>query len=75
MDICSSTSYPFGFISRSKSPLLDILKFLVTTYRNKDNKVALIQFDEDRALERYDEFIETFNNINIIVQTTGGDVF
>ena len=32
--ICSATSYPFGFPSISKHPLLEILEFLVTTLRN-----------------------------------------
>ena len=36
--ICSSTSYPIGFPSRIKRPLLDILKFLVTTLRYQDKK-------------------------------------
>ena len=39
--ICSATSYPFGFPSRSKRPPLDILKFLVTKLRNKDKRWTL----------------------------------
>ena len=38
--ICSDTSYPFGFTYIIKLTPLDILKFLVTTLRNKDKKVA-----------------------------------
>ena len=71
--ICSATSYPFGFPSRSKRPPLDILKFLVTTLRNQDKKVAFIRVDEDGALARSSEFMRTCHNMNIIVQTTGGD--
>ena len=70
--ICSATSYPFGFPSRSKRPPLDILKFLVTTLRNQDKKVAFIRVDEDGALARSSEFMKTCHNMNIIVQTTGG---
>ena len=71
--ICSDTSHPFGFPSRSKRPPLDILKFLVTTLRNQDNKVAFIRVDEDGALSISLEFMRICHNMNIIVQTTGGD--
>ena len=73
--ICSATSYPFGFPSRSKRPPLDILRFLVTTLRNKDKKVAFIRVDEYGALARSSEFIKTCHNMIIIVHTTGGDAF
>ena len=71
--ICSATSYPFGFPSRSKCPPLDILKLIVTKLRNQDRKVAFIRVDEDGALARSSEFMRTCHNMNIIVQTTGGD--
>ena len=71
--MCSDTSYPFGFPSRSKRPSLNILIFIVTTLRNQDKKVAFIQFDEYEALTRSSEFMTTCHNINITVQTTGGD--
>ena len=71
--ICSATSYPFGFPSRSKRSPLDILKLVVTTSRNQDKKFALIRVDEDGALARSSEFMRTCHNMNIIVQTTGGD--
>ena len=66
-----ATSYPFGFPSRSKRPPLEILKFLVTTLRNQDEKVAFIRVDEDGALSRSSEFMKTCHNMNIIVQTAG----
>ena len=44
--LCSATSYPFGFLSRSKSPPLDILKFIAIKFRNHDNKVSFILVDE-----------------------------
>ena len=71
--IWSTTSYPFGFPSRSKRPPLDILKFLVTTLRNQDKKVVFTRVYEDGALERPSEFMNTCHNTNIIVQTTGTD--
>ena len=74
MFICSATSHPFGFPSRSKRPPLDILKFLVTTLRNQDKKVSFIRVDEDGALDRSSEFMRTYHSMNIIVEITGGDV-
>ena len=71
--ICSANSYPFGLPSRSKRPPLDILKFLVVALRNQDKKVAFIRVDEVLALSRSSEFMSTCHNMNIIVQTTGGD--
>ena len=71
--ILYATSHPFGFSSRSKRPPLDILKFLVTKLRNQDKKVAFIRVDEYGALARSSEFMRTCHNMNIIVQTTGGD--
>ena len=50
--ICYANSHRFVFPSRSKRPTLDILKFLVTTLRNQDKKVAFIRVDEDGALSR-----------------------
>ena len=71
--ICSATSYPFGFPSRSKRPPLYILKCIVTTLRNQDKKVAFIRVDEDGAPARSSESMKTCHNMNIIVRTTGGD--
>ena len=75
MDICSATSYPFVFPSRSKCAPLDILKCIVTTLRNRYNKVTFIRVDEYGALARSYEFIKTCHNMNIIVHTTGGDSY
>ena len=61
------------FPSRSKRPPLEIIKCFVTTLRNQDKKVAFILVDEDGALTRSSEFINTCHNMNIIVQTTSGD--
>ena len=45
VSICSTNSYPFGFPSRIKHPPLDIQKFLATTLRNQDKKVAFVRVD------------------------------
>ena len=71
--ICSDNSHPFGFPSRSKHPPLDTLKVFVTKLRNQYKKVALIRVDEDGALSISSEFMSTRHNMNIIVQTIGGD--
>ena len=73
--VCAATSYPFGFLSRSKIPPLDILQLIVTKLSNQYNKVVFIKVDEDEALARSSEFMKTCHNMNIIVQNTGGDAF
>ena len=73
MDICSSTSHPFGFTPRKKLPPLDILKFLVTKLRHQDKKVAFIRVDEGGELSRSSESMKKCHNMNIIVQTIGVD--
>ena len=75
LDICSVTSYPFGFPSRSKRPPLEILKFIVTKLSNQDKIVAFIQVDEDGELAIYSGFMNTCHNMNIIVKNIGGDAF
>ena len=75
LGICYDTSYLFVFSSRSNHPTLDRLKFLVTTLSKQDKIVAFIRVDEDGALARYSEFMNTCHNMNIIVQTTGGDEY
>ena len=61
------------FTPRIKLPTHDIPKFLLTTLRNQDNKIAFIRVDKHGALEISSEFMKTFNNMNIIVQNIGGD--
>ena len=62
VDICSATSYPFGFVSRITFPPLDFLKLLVNALSNQDNTFAFIQVDEDVELTRSSEFINTCQN-------------
>ena len=71
VDICSATSYPFGFSSRGKRLYFDILKRLVYLLRNQYKKVTFIRVNEYGALARSSRFIKTCHNMNIIVQTTG----
>ena len=71
--MCSATSYPFVFPSRSKRPPLDILKLFVTTFRNQYKKFSFIKVDKYGELARSSGFVMTCHNMNIIVQTTGQD--
>ena len=73
VNICSATSYLFGFPSRIKRPPIDILKFLAATLSNQDKKVVFVRVDEYGALARPSEFMNACHNMNIIVQTTGRD--
>ena len=73
--ICFAISYPIVFPSISKFPHLDIIKCFVTTLSNKDNKISFIRVNEDIALAISYEFIQTCHNMNIVVQTTGGDAY
>ena len=71
--ICSSTSYPCGLTPGRKHLPLEIIKWLVTKFRNQDHKVVFIQFDEYETRSRSSEFMNTGHNMNIIVQTIGVD--
>ena len=71
--ICSATSHPFEFPSRSKRPPLYILNFLVNKFSNQGEKVASIRVDEYGDLAGSSEFMNTCHNVNIIVHTTGVD--
>ena len=64
---------PLGFHTEANFRLLTASNYLVTKLRNKDNKSALIIVEEYGALARYSEFMKTFHNTDITVQTTGGD--
>ena len=75
VDICSDHSYPFVFPSKRKLLPLDSLKKNVTALSNQDKKVAFIQVDGDGSLERSYWFMKICHNMNIIVQTIGGDAY
>ena len=73
--IISATSCPFGFPYRSKRLPLDILKFIVATLSNQDNKSSFIRVYEYESLKISSEFMRTCHNMNIIFQTTGVDAY
>ena len=75
LGVCSDTSYPFGFPSRSKRPPLEIINFLVTALINQDKKVSFVVVDADGALTRSSSFMKTCHNMNIIVQTKREDSY
>ena len=47
-----------------------MMQFKAEIKSNK--KVALVRVDGDGAVARSSEFMKTYHNMNIIVQTTGG---
>ena len=73
MAICSATSYPFGFSYKRKILSLDILNCFVTKLSNQGNRVSFLQVGRYVSLALFSEFIRACHNMNIIVQTTGGD--
>ena len=60
------------YIQKTILPL-DILKFIITTLKNQDKKVALIRVEKYGAMERSSEFVKTRHNINTIIKNTDGD--
>ena len=50
VDICSATSYPFGFPPRRKRAPFDIFRKIVIKLSNQDEKVAFIRIGEYVAL-------------------------
>ena len=65
----------FFFLSRTKTPPLDILKLLVAALINQYDKVTFVRLDKDGSIARLSEFMKICNNINIIFQTVVGDTY
>ena len=70
--VCSSTSYPFNFPTKSRSPPIEITLYLIRTIRSMGYQVLFIQVDEDGAFARSSEFCQMIVEENIVLQTTGG---
>ena len=69
------TSYTFVFTTRSKYPILDIILFIVNVIHKQENKLTYSRVYNNGTLSSYTDFMNTWNNINIIVKTTGGYSF
>ena len=70
--VCASTSYPFNFPTKSKTPPIAIALFLIRTIRSMGFQIHIIRVDEDGALSKSSEFCKLIVNENIVLQTTGG---
>ena len=64
--VCSSTSYPFNFPTKNKSPPIAIVLFLLRTIRSMGH------VDEDGALAKSSQFCSMIIDENCILETTGG---
>lgn len=69
---CASTSYTIGFPTRSKTPPLDIMRWLISTLRSMGHIVTFIRVDEDGSLANSSEFCSLLMRLNCLLETTGG---
>ena len=73
LDIVSaSTSYPFRFPTKSKSPPLVLFQWFVKTICSIGYQVTFIQVDEDKGLAHSSEFCALVIQLNCVLETTGG---
>jgi hypothetical protein len=70
--ICSSTSYPFGFPGKSKTPPLDTFRWFISTIRNMGYGPNIVHEDEDGALARSSAFCALVAQLDLVLTTTGG---
>ena len=70
--VCASTSYPFGFLTKSKSPPLTLFSWFVHTVRTMGHHVTFIRVDEDKGLAQSSELCALVVNLNCVLETTGG---
>ena len=75
VDICSATSHTFDLKYRRKLPPIGIIKYLVNTLNNQENKVELIRLGEYGALDISSELMSTCHKMNTKVKTNGGYAF
>ena len=69
---CGSTSYPFGFPTKSKTPPLVLFEWFVKTIRTMGYEVTFVRVDEDKGLARSSEFCALVVKLNCVLETTGG---
>ena len=68
---CASTSYPFGFPTKSKSPPIEILRWLIGTLRSMGYVVNFIRVDEGGELANSSSFAEFIFKSDCIMESTG----
>jgi hypothetical protein len=69
---CGSTSYPIGFPTKSKSPPLEIVRWVISTLRSMGFEVTFIRVDEGGELARSAEFCSLIVSLSCLLQTTAG---
>jgi hypothetical protein len=69
---CASTSYTFGFPSKTKGPPINIFTWVIKTLRSMGYEVIFIRVDEDSSLARSSEFCSQVIKLNCVLETTGG---
>ena len=68
---CASTSYPFGFPTKSKSPPIEILRWLLGTLRSMGHVVNFIRVDEGGELANSSSFAEFVFKCDCVLESTG----
>lgn len=70
--VCASTSFAIGFTSKSKSPPLDYITYVVKTLHLQGYNPFCCMVDEDGALARLSEFCQLIIHVNMVFDATGG---
>ena len=68
---CASTSYPFGFPTKSKSPPIEILRWLIGSLRSMGHVVNFIRVDEGGELANSSSFAEFVFKCDCVMESTG----
>ena len=69
---CATTSYPFGFPTKSKAPPIELLRWLLGTLRSMGYVVNFIRVDEGGELANSSSFAEFVFKSDCILESTGG---
>ena len=68
---CASTSYPFGFPTKSKSPPIEILRWIIGTLRSMGYVVNFVRVDEGGELANSSSFAEFIFKSDCVLESTG----
>lgn len=70
--VCTSTSYIFTYPTKSKSTPLQLIRWLITTFRSCGHNPTFVRVDEDSALAECSHFCALLVELGCILETTGG---
>ena len=68
-----TSRYPFAFPTCAKRPPIATIQFFVGCLRNMGFKPVVFKMDEGGELCKSTEFCQALINMNLIIQSTGGD--